>query len=291
MSREIFEVRIVDNNSTDNTAQVVEGFTEPPLNAFYHRERNQGLSHARNLGWQVSRGRFVGYIDDECTLPAGWLSAAREIANQINPEMFGGPYRPRYDVNRPVWFKDEYANRSLGEKARFLDLEYLSGGNMFIRKDVFEDIGGFDPSLGMCGGRQAYGEETEFHERLRSRKPDARIYYDPGLMVSHLVRKEKLSVRHELRRRFITGREHVRSKFEKGLLPEAKSNERRRLLAEWMWQFKALVKVFFQGMLRRDRVEYPFFHNFMYEVAGQKIETMGMLFEESVQLGKKPHEA
>ena len=71
----VFEVIVVDNNSADDTAEIVAGLQRTFSNLRYCVEPNQGVAHARNRGWQVARGTYVAYLDDECSVPAEWLKA------------------------------------------------------------------------------------------------------------------------------------------------------------------------------------------------------------------------
>lgn len=203
------EVLVVDNASVDETSRVVaEHATRSPVPLRYVREPEVGLSRARNRGWREAAGRFVAFTDDDCRVPPRWLEVAmRVVDEQDQPHAFGGPYYPLYMGRRPSWFRDSWATREPAAGARDLHPEEdLSGGNLFVRHDVFDQIGGFDPSLGMNAGLLAYGEETEFQQRARSVIAGYRAYHDPELWVHHLVRPEKLTLRWLLRERLARGR-------------------------------------------------------------------------------------
>ncbi|WP_162913306.1 glycosyltransferase family 2 protein [Rhodospirillaceae bacterium SYSU D60014] len=192
-----YEIIVVDNNSTDRTRQVVDGFAAHTSNLSYLFEPAQGLSHARNAGWRNARGRFVAYVDDECRMPANWLKAAADIVNAYDPHMFGGPYVSAFDGPKPDWFRPTYLSTyAFGAVRRTLgQSEYLSGGNMFIRRDLIRRHGGFRPDLGMQGERMGFGEEVALQQLIRSRETDPRIIIDPALTVTHLVRPEKTRIR------------------------------------------------------------------------------------------------
>ncbi|HRF99151.1 MAG TPA: glycosyltransferase family A protein, partial [Aggregatilineales bacterium] len=64
LSREKFEVIIVDNVSTDDTKAVTESFYDMG-NVSYVYEAKVGLSHARNTGIKVANGLYVVYTDDD----------------------------------------------------------------------------------------------------------------------------------------------------------------------------------------------------------------------------------
>jgi glycosyltransferase involved in cell wall biosynthesis len=202
-----YEILVVDNNSTDDTRSVTENAMTLNSNIRYIFEEKQGLSHARNRGWQEAQGEYVAYIDDDCKVPPEWLQVAVEIMDKIDPQVFGGPYFAYYNSPKQKWIKDEYFSHITSEMARPLyNSEYLDGGNMFIRRELFESSGGFPLSLGMVGKQIAFGEETHFINKLRSNTPQAIVYYDPRLFVYHLVRTEKMVLRKAPRYFFIDGR-------------------------------------------------------------------------------------
>jgi len=191
-----YEVIVVDNNSEDNTRVITQEFCRRYPNIRYCLEKRQGLSHARNRGWQESQGKYVAYIDDECKVPAQWLEVALQIIKEFSPAVFGGPYYGYHNSPKPRWWKDSYGAFEPSKTAGVLTQgEYLRGGNFFIHRTLLETIGGFDSRYGMAGQKIAYGEETELQRRIRAMRPDELIYYDPKLYVWHLVRPEKMVLR------------------------------------------------------------------------------------------------
>lgn len=155
----LYEIIVVDNNSQDHTRQVTAEFSQrhPPIR--YCFEPNQGISHARNRGWQEARGKYVAYIDDECRVPPQWLAIAQEVIQQVAPGVFGGPYFACYPSAKPAWFKDEYGSHSKGKTARLLNSdEYLSEANLFCDRLLLKAVGGFDPNFGHRGKALATGK-------------------------------------------------------------------------------------------------------------------------------------
>ena len=61
----LFEVLVIDNNSSDRTQQVVTKYTRLHPNFHLFFEGSQGLSYARNLGLKESKADYVAYIDDD----------------------------------------------------------------------------------------------------------------------------------------------------------------------------------------------------------------------------------
>jgi len=72
-----WELICVDNNSTDNTKEVIEGFArKSTIPIRYVFEPAQGLAHARNAGLTRGRGEIVAKTDDDCIADLDWLAAS-----------------------------------------------------------------------------------------------------------------------------------------------------------------------------------------------------------------------
>ncbi len=193
-----YEVIVVDNNSSDDTRSVVDSFRRLHPNVVYRFEPGQGLSHARNRGWREARGDYVAFVDDDCEVPEQWLECARGIIGGHAPVLFGGPFYAAYRSPKPCWWKERYdidfSRRHRPVAGRLPPGTYLDGGNLFIRRAVLRDVGGFDPGLGMSGRNLGYGEDTMVQMRIEGAMPSERPYYAPELYVHHLVRGEKMKL-------------------------------------------------------------------------------------------------
>lgn len=270
-----FEVVVVDNGSAGSVRAVAERFRHLLPLLCYVREPKTGLSHARNRGWQVARGRYIGYVDDDCRMPPDWAATALNVIGSDAPAVFGGGYRPLYEVSKPDWFRDEYESKDLGSLPReLLATEFLSGGNLFILRQRLQELGGFDASLGMVGRRLGLGEETALQAEIRRRWPNDKIRYDPRLEVLHCVPSRKLHLRYRLQRRFAAGR--------------AAARERRIIAPQFRGRIIAIGKLLAVGLLLlgdvarcpfRRRRRYQYTRNYLYEHTGRLIGAAGVFWE------------
>ncbi len=195
------ELIIVDNNSIDDTAAFVKDFigrNTGQIAMTYLFEVNQGLSYARNSGYKKAVGDYIVYTDDECILPENWILNACTKIKQFSPAFLGGPYYGKYlSGSKSPWYKESYGDSYI---LQFnlpngpMNNRYLSGGNLFIRRDVFEKIGLFNVELGMTGETINYGEEVDFQKRLKAYDPNEIIWYDESVYVYHCIRNEKMSI-------------------------------------------------------------------------------------------------
>lgn len=274
-----YEVIVVDNHSTDETANVVETFRPRLPNLQVCFEPVLGISVARNHGWRVARGQYVAFMDDDSQAPAEWLATAQQIVAMHAPGAFGGPYFACYSGPKPAWFKDSYGSMQLGERPQTLTGGYLPGSNLFFRRDLLEVTGGFDPTLGVVDQQLGYGEESALLQVLRERCPHELIYYDPKLSIYHLVRPEKMRVRWQLRRHFVTGRYLYRARETAYLRLVGRKQQVKRLL-------RTLIPLFFthsRQLIQRDRSRYPYAQNYLVEVIGPELRKVGGMVEQLQQ--------
>lgn len=208
LSPDRFEVVVVDNNSRDDTAGVVEHqrATLPNLRDVF--EPIPGLSHARNRGAAEAVGTHLVYVDDDARMPPTYLACVLDCLERNQPDILGGPVYPFYTEAKPRWFKDHYEIRRYAEASGFSTTCGVSGMNFVIRRDVLPRLGGFDPALGMRGTEQGFGEERKVLELYRRVTPvDAqRVYYDLDCMVLHHVPRHKMRISYMLGRGFRGGR-------------------------------------------------------------------------------------
>jgi len=190
----VFEVIIVDNNSTDATMDVACIFVEKYSHFRVVIEKQQGLSHARNCGWQEAQGQYVAYIDDDAKAYDDWIESIIAFTIQYpSVSVFGGPYFAYSVVPVPAWFPKDYGALSNGADTRSLRQdEWISGTNMIFRKSLLAQFGGFETELGMAGEVIAYGEETDLLQRMKDRKIS--IFYVPSVCVNHVIMAHKLNL-------------------------------------------------------------------------------------------------
>ena len=141
-----FELIVVDDGSTDETAEVAAGFSDPRIRLI--RQTNQGSSAARNRGLEACSGRYVCFLDgddlwvrDKLELQAGWLDTHPETdlifgASQV-VEADGG------DAGRSV-FRHPGAHSF---ESMMREDVIGNGSSQMARRDVVERAGRFDVTL------------------------------------------------------------------------------------------------------------------------------------------------
>ncbi len=199
----LWELIVVDNNSSDGTPEVVKTFgAGSSFGVQYVFEINQGQSHARNAGINAARGDIVAFTDDDVTVDPGWLCELEKVFDQFDCMGVGGRVIPVWIGQKPSWLRADsrYPLRSgavvsfdQGEEPCELRTP-LIGANMAFRKATFQKYGAFRTDLGKRGNDAMTGEDTEFWLRL-SRAGD-KIVYAPRAIVYHPVPKARAKKSH-----------------------------------------------------------------------------------------------
>jgi glycosyltransferase involved in cell wall biosynthesis len=197
----LYEVLVVDNNSGDETPEVVASFASTGL-VHYLLEPEQGLSAARNHGIRVARAPLVAFTDDDVCVDPAWLrTICATSARHPQVDFFGGKVLPVWEQAPPHWLgaagTAPLALVDYGDRARLVDRTdalCLVGANLVIRRRAFERVGLFSRRLQRVGDGIGSTEDHELELRLIA--AEHRGLYEPSLVVRAKV------PRHRLRRRY-----------------------------------------------------------------------------------------
>lgn len=199
---EDWEVVVVDNNCTDNTRELFAEFRakNKRFNLHIVREPEQGLSHARNRGIREAQGDIIAIIDDDQEVLPDYGRAYLDLFDRRSAAAAaGGRITPLYEFRPPRWLS-RWTERpiagtlSLGSRARIFPVgKFPGGGNMAVRREVFERIGAFDPLLGRTGTKLLAGEEKDFFARLRA-SDEGEIWWVPRAEILHIIPRERLTL-------------------------------------------------------------------------------------------------
>ena len=167
-----FEVIVVNDGSTDNTAAVLGEYDFRVITT-----ENRGLGSARNTGMEAATGEIVAYLDDDAYPDPHWLTYLAATFRSTKHAAVGGPnIAPPGDG----WIAECVANAP-GNPAHILvsdqEAEHIPGCNMAVRKACLQAVGGFDPQFRVAG------DDVDLCWRLRER--GLTLGFSPGAMVWH----------------------------------------------------------------------------------------------------------
>ena len=221
-----YEIIIVDNNSNDQTKEVVQEFQgKLPEKIVYLLEPRQGKSFALNHAIAHANGEILAFTDDDIKIDPDWLVNLRECFIKYSCDGVGGRVLPLYDADTPQWIKDN-GHQLFGPVVQYdfgmEDIPYnrsqireFIGANFAFKKSVLTECGGFRVDIGP--GQGFIGEDTEIIDRLN--KLNKRLYYCGNALIWHPVIKDRTKLKYIAEWFIQIGRFRVRSgTFDQGPL-------------------------------------------------------------------------
>ena len=238
---ELWECIVVNNNSTDNTAEVFASFAaeNQGFDLKLVTETKQGLSNARNAGITASKGEYVAIVDDDETLESSYIESYIEFFDSFPTAMAaGGAVRAEYESHRPRWMS-HYTERMI---ANPIDLDVVvtlfpssrvpAGGNMAFRREIFDRVGLFNPRLGRNGQSLIGGEENDLFARLRA--AGELLYFVPNAAIYHHIPDAKLTDEYFDRLSYNVGRSKALRAQSDEELSELMASERRKRVVTYI---------------------------------------------------------
>ena len=176
-----FEVVIVEDGSQKPCKDVCDKYADI-LDLHYYLKENSGPGQSRNYGVERAKGEYVIVLDSDVVLPDGYLAAVNAqlhssflIPHSSFCEAWGGPDAAHPSFT-PVQKAISYSMTSFfttggirGGKAK-LDKFYPRSFNMGIRRDVYQQLGGFS--------KMRFGEDIDFSYRIVEAGYTPRLFPD-----------------------------------------------------------------------------------------------------------------
>jgi glucosyl-dolichyl phosphate glucuronosyltransferase len=260
-----WDVLVVDNSSTDDTAAVVRQRQAAfPVPLHYLYEPRQGKSYALNTGLAAGRSAFVVFTDDDVVVAPGWLQAAiAPMLADSSIDYTGGPVSPIWEAPRPRWL--DPARGDLWGTIAILDYgpspfvfeerqRVPLGANMAVRRALIDSVGGFDPAFGRTGTSLLGQEQAEFF--CRTHAHGARGLYAPDMKLHHHVPARRLTRQYFRRWWFCKG--ISRSRLHR-IHPRSAGTDlstAKRVAGVPLFALRAMARHFVEGvarlLLRRD---------------------------------------
>jgi glycosyltransferase involved in cell wall biosynthesis len=202
-SSDPWEVIIVDNNSPDNTREVVLQAVERfPVPLRYLMEKEQGRCAALNAGIRAAAGKILAITDDDVRVDPHWLVNAERALQTLNCDYVGGKALPIWSGKLPDWMPNRggkhwgvIALLDYGlEPVEFGEQKVPLGVNMVFRRECFERAGLWDNNIGRKAGTLLGQEVREWSQRGRA--AGLRGFYSPDLIVHHVIPEDRLTKRY-----------------------------------------------------------------------------------------------
>ncbi len=169
---------------------------------------NLGLSRSRNNGARAAHGDIIVFFDDDAVAHEKWIESLVQMYTQYNAISAGGKIIPLWMDGEVNFIPNEYLFLIGGTHRGFVEhvheVRNTFGSNLSFLRDVFLDVGGFEPGFGFAGNAILQGEEADLCARMRNRYGKG-VMYNPQAAIYHKVFKSRTKVYPLLKRAFWQG--------------------------------------------------------------------------------------
>lgn len=190
------EVLVVDNKSNDQTTDLIKQFSKVKL---IQNKENFGFGKANNIGANSSVGKYLFFLNPDCIVEKDTIEKIVDFLDKNKNIAVVGPKLINQDdslqremspfptvlseilvllrFHRLAFFKKiVYPNY---DYSKIQDAEHLMGSALVVRREIFEQLGGFDSNFFL------WFEETDLLKRIKD--TGYKIVYFPDTTVTHLV--------------------------------------------------------------------------------------------------------
>lgn len=218
-----FEILVVNNNSTDQTEDVLNKLTLLPGPKLRHvNETQQGIPYARNRALkEANDADYLFFMDDDELPRPGLLAAVVDSLDREGADCVGGRVTNLFESNqRPHWLSNSLlgflAETDHGPEPFWIttDETPVWTANVAYRMDIFrndEELR-FDVRYNRIGKAVGGGSDLKMFEDILTRK--LKIRYRPDMVVEHFVESWRLTRRYFLKLHYLSGRRTALYEFE-----------------------------------------------------------------------------
>lgn len=165
ITRDRYEIIVVDNGSTDGTPLLAKKYADLVL-----IKTTGNVGSVRNHGVKNSRSNIIVCTDADCLFDRDWLEKGLKLLDSNSNSVLGGGLKTPVSAN---WVEKKWL---LNPSGKVSQQNSLMGSSIFIRKDHFKLVNGFDEFV-------TSGEDSKISETLTAGKVN--ILISPELSVIH----------------------------------------------------------------------------------------------------------
>jgi len=206
LEKNLFEILVIDNGSTDHTAEVVCEFSNKLPNLRYIYAEKPGLHVGRHQGLKEAKGDVLVFADDDIEATSTWLESYYHLFADPQVAMAGGNNFPLFLQSPPDWLTTLWKQPlpeggqalpalsilELEGKAREFTPYLVWGCNFAVRKPVLKDAGGFHPD-GMPKELIRFRGDGETYVSRHVEKSGLKCMFHPDASVHHKVTPERMT--------------------------------------------------------------------------------------------------
>jgi GT2 family glycosyltransferase len=165
--RDLIEIIVVDNESTDGSAAGARA-----SGAIVIKSAGDSVAAHRNRGARAALGSIIAFVDSDHEIDRHWIESAIEVLSDPQVAATGCAYLTQPSAN---WVQQQYDGMR-ARPSRREECAWLGSGNFAVKRAAFERVGGFNASLTAC-------EDVDLCNRLRA--SGYRIVAEPQLRSVH----------------------------------------------------------------------------------------------------------
>jgi glycosyltransferase involved in cell wall biosynthesis len=135
------EVIIVDDGSTDCTGPICSEISDPRLR--YVASEHVGAAAARNIGARLARASWLTFLDSDDTASSDWLTSMLDRTGDSHTALVSCGFNERNEGST-ILLRQQLPHRASPAVGPIVEL-MQTGGTYLVRRDLFLDVGGFDP--------------------------------------------------------------------------------------------------------------------------------------------------
>ncbi len=196
-----WEVIVIDNNCTDNTAQIALNSwkisQQVPISII--KETKVGEASARKAGILKAKYAILSIVDDDNRVNTTWISTIYEYFQDQKIGLIGCVGLGDFESQPPAWFNAHQHAFAIGSlyEGDFTDITadaIVPGAGLSVRKEIFDKLYAINwqPFLtGRVGNRQSAGADSEIC--YVTRLLGYRIYYSNQLQFKHFTKDDRIS--------------------------------------------------------------------------------------------------
>ena len=180
--RNDIEIMLVDNRSTDNTRAIATEMGVEIIDA-----NRVKISELRNIGGIKAKGELILFVDADMEVPENWFQLIEEYFDKKQLDAIGFVEKIPEEAG---WFARIWSLRTAARRSQAMQVDFLPGRNICVRKTFFDKVQGFDAQL-------TTGEDKDFVLRLNAAGAEAwsipgqnMIHWGYERSLGELLRKE-----------------------------------------------------------------------------------------------------
>ena len=216
--KDAYEVLVIDNNSSDDTAAVVAEFAGTTPAPRHVLETRQGLDHARNRGITEAQGDIIIFADDDILVESDWIAQmaspfAAETQQRVGA--VGGEVIPVFPDGVPDWIAGWHRPLAYRHDAGPIPAnQNPMGANLAIARSVFQEVGPFATTLDRQGDKLFSGGDEEMVRRIRA--AGMAVWFVPKARILHQMPQSRTTFRYARRHAFDSARSRVVDRVSRG---------------------------------------------------------------------------